>query len=233
MKKPRVAVIIPVLNEEGSLPKVLERIPRKWVNHVVVVDNGSTDRSAQLARQKGAEVIGEAQKGYGAACLKGMDRLRQNPPEIVVFLDGDFSSDPNLIPKLIEPIRNNQADFVLGQRVAALQEAGAMPLQARFGNALATFLITFLWEFEYSDLGPFRAIRWEALEGLGMSDRTWGWTIEMQIKAIDKKLRIVQLPIPYSRRLAGKSKISGTVSGTLKAGFKIIQTIFRLRFSSP
>jgi len=229
----RIAVIIPVLNEEESLPEVLGRIPRNQANRIVVVDNGSTDRSVELARQGGAQVVVEPFRGYGAACLKGIEILRKQPPDAVVFLDGDGSSNPALIPKLVEPLLKDKADLVLGQRMAGLREKGSLLPQARFGNWLATALIRLFWGYRYWDLGPFRAIRWKSLESLGMRDKTWGWTIEMQIKAVKNGLRIAQIPVPYKKRFAGKSKISGTLSGTFKAGWKILYTIWDLFLRPP
>ncbi len=225
----RVWVIIPVLNEEASLPLVLRDLPP--VGRVLVVDNGSTDRSATIARQWGATVITAPRRGYGAACLAGLHAITElatetPPPEVVVFLDGDYSDYPELLPQLVEPIFQGKADFVLGSRCSTLREPGSMPVAARLGNRLATTLIWLFWGARFNDLGPFRAISWSALQRLKMADRDFGWTIEMQIKATLAGLRYQEIPIPYRRR-RGKSKISGTIRGTIQAGYKILYTIFR------
>ncbi len=219
-----IAVIIPVLNEEQSLPLVINSLP--GVGRLVVVDNGSTDRSALIAEQLGAEVVYEPHRGYGAACLEGLNHLRTtgDRPEIVVFIDGDFSDYPEQLGGLVEPILNGEADFVLGSRLLGQREQGAMPFQSRLGNRLACFLMWCLWGASYTDLGPFRAIRWASLESLRMQDRTYGWTIEMQIKAVLSDLIILEQPVDYRQRI-GHSKISGTVWGSMRAGYKILFTI--------
>jgi hypothetical protein len=221
-----VGVIIPALNEEHALPQVLAELPAS-VDELVVVDNGSTDRTAEVARRAGATVVVEPQRGYGAACLRGLAML--GPHDVVVFVDGDHSDYPEELPRLVQPIAAGEADFVLGSRLQGQREAGAMPPQAVWGNRLACFLMGWLFGVRYSDLGPFRAIRREALERLGMCDRNFGWTVEMQIKAARAGLRICEVPVRYRRRV-GQSKISGTVSGTIKAGAKILYTIFRYSF---
>jgi glycosyltransferase involved in cell wall biosynthesis len=218
-----VSVIIPALNEERALPAVLAELP-PGVDQVVVVDNGSTDRTAQVALRAGARVVKELQRGYGAACLRGLAAI--DPCDVVVFLDGDHSDHPEELPRLIEPLARGQADFVLGSRLLGKREAGAMPPQSVWGNRLACFLMSVLFGVRYTDLGPFRAIRRDALERLGMHDRNFGWTVEMQIKAARAGLRIREVPVPYRRRI-GQSKISGTVMGTIQAGYKIIYTIVR------
>jgi glycosyltransferase involved in cell wall biosynthesis len=223
----RVAVVIPVFNEQESLPLVLGAIPMGLVARVIVCDNGSTDRSLEvaLAREK-VEVVREPRRGYGSACLAGLAHLRATgAPDVVVFLDGDFSDRPEEMHALLAPIARGEADFVLGSRRLGNAEPGALLPQARFGNALATFLIRALTGFRYTDLGPFRAIRWECLERLGMADRDFGWTCEMQMKAIGAGLRSVEVPVSYRRRL-GVSKIAGTVGGTARAGFKILLRVF-------
>lgn len=218
----RVSVIIPVLNEETSIGKVLSAIP-PWVDEVVVVDNGSTDRTAEVARSHGARVVVEDRRGYGSACLAGLKSL--SDPDVVVFLDGDFSDDPGEMALLVDPIASGEADLVIGSRGLGNREPGALTPQARFGNWLACKLIRWLWKVQYTDLGPFRAIRASALRRLGMHDPNYGWTVEMQIKATRFNLRVREVPVCYRRRI-GKSKISGTVKGVLGAGSKILSTIF-------
>ncbi len=218
-----VSVIIPALNEERALPAVLADLP-PGVDEVIVVDNRSTDRTAEVARLGGARVVTEPQRGYGAACLRGLAEI--GPCDVVVFLDGDHSDYPQELPRLIEPIARHQADFVLGSRLSGRCEAGAMPPQSVWGNRLACFLMRLFFGARYTDLGPFRAIRRDALQRLGMRDRNYGWTVEMQIKAVRARLRIREVPVPYRPRI-GQSKISGTFSGTFRAGFKILYTIGR------
>ncbi|MDF1742501.1 MAG: glycosyltransferase family 2 protein [Gimesia sp.] len=224
----KVTVIIPALNEEASLPLVLGALPA--VGEVIIVDNGSTDRTTRIAAESGATVIHEPRRGYGAACLRGMDAIRQSiksglqTPEIIVFVDADYSDHPNLLPELVKPILKNQADFVLGSRLLGEREPGAMPPQSVYGNQLACFLMRTFFGSEYTDLGPFRAIRYQSLLKLKMIDKNFGWTVEMQIKATRAKLRSMEIPVPYRCRI-GTSKISGTLSGTVKAGSKILYLI--------
>jgi glycosyltransferase involved in cell wall biosynthesis len=225
--QPRVAVIIPALNEEATLPSVLADIPRELVEEVVVVDNGSSDRTALVARMGDATVLHEPQQGYGAACLAGVAYLTAKAPDIVVFLDGDYSDHPEEMAALIQPIVAGECDLVIGSRTKGLAAPGALLPQARFGNALATALIRFLYGFSYSDLGPFRAIRFPALLELGMVDRNYGWTVEMQIKAVRKGLRIGEVPVSYRKRAGGASKVTGTLTGAALAGYKILWTVFR------
>lgn len=222
---PRVAVIIPALNEEKSIHHVLRAIPRQIAELVIVVDNGSSDRTASVANENGAQVLREIDKGYGAACLAGIAAL-PDQIEIVVFIDADFSDFPEEMDKLIEPILRNDADFVIGSRMVYPSARAALTPQQRFGNRLATRLIGVLFGHRYSDLGPFRAIRKKALDSLHMSDRGYGWTVEMQIKVIRAGLRIMEIPVRYRQRL-GESKISGTLTGTMCAGSKILYTVFR------
>ena len=221
----RIAVIVPALNEEQSIACVLRDIPPELVHFVVVVDNGSSDRTASLAQAEGALVLTEAHRGYGAACLSGIAAL-PDEVEIVVFLDADYSDYPEEMGKLVTPIRDNLADFVVGSRMVYLTSKAALTPQQRWGNWLATKLIRLLFGHRYSDLGPFRAIRRDALEVLRMSDRGYGWTVEMQIKAIRAGLRILEVPVQYRQRI-GQSKISGTLRGSLRAGSKILYTVFR------
>jgi hypothetical protein len=222
----KTVVIIPAYNEEESLPLVLGAIPGDLVVEIIVVDNASRDRTAEVARALGATVVREEKRGYGAACLRGIAALAA-ATECVVFLDADFSDHPEEMPALLAPIRAGEADLVIGSRMLGRREPGALLPQAYFGNKLACFLIRLLWGFQYTDLGPFRAIRAESLRRLGMSDTTFGWTVEMQVRALKAGLRVTERPVSYRRRL-GVSKITGTLLGTLKAGYKIISTIFRL-----
>ncbi len=226
----RIAVLIPALNEEDALPSVLTAIPVEVVGEVVVVDNGSTDRTVDLAKGHGATVLHEAEKGYGAACLRGLDYLfhRTPPPHIVVFLDADHSEDPREIQLLIDPIQAGQADMVLGVRRGE-QEGRGVPLHARLGNWLVLTLAKILFREQFQDLPPFRAISLPALQRLDMDDRNWGWTLQMQLRAIKTDLRVLEVPINHRSRIAGKSKISGTVSGTVKVGTKMMWTLFRER----
>gem|GEM_PF-65091 len=220
----KISVIIPVLNEEQSIGAVLNDIPKDLVADVIVVDNGSTDHTPEIAHRHGARVVSEPRRGYGYACLRGIQEL--NRPDVVVFLDGDFSDYPEEMSALVEPILRDQADLVIGSRSLGKHDKDALPPHAAFGNRIAGVLINLLFGFRYSDLGPFRAIRYDALEKLRMVDQTWGWTVEMQIKAIKNGLRILEVPVSYRRRI-GKSKITGTLVGSIKAGSKIIWTILK------
>ncbi len=226
---PRIAVIIPALNEEASLPKVLADLPWPQLEEVVVVDNGSSDRTAAVARDCGATVLREARRGYGWACLAGIaylkDKQSDSQPDIVVFLDADYSDYPDDLEDVICPIVEGGYDMVIGSRTNRA-ESGAHLLHARFGNRLATGLIRVLYGFTYTDLGPFRAIRFPELLSLDMQDQTYGWTVEMQIKAVRLGLRITEVPVRYRQRI-GQSKVSGTIKGTILAGYKILWTVFR------
>jgi glycosyltransferase involved in cell wall biosynthesis len=228
--RPSTAVIIPVLDEEESLPLVLAAVPAELVDEVVVVDNGSTDRSAEVARAAGATVTYEPHKGYGAACLKGIDATSAH--RILVFLDGDFSDYPEDMRDLLQPVIDGEADLVIGSRMLLSESRKALLPQARFGNQLATFLMRVLFGIRCSDLGPFRVIRRDALLSLGMQDRDFGWTVEMQLRAKLRGLRVQERPVRYRRRV-GVSKITGTVTGTLRAGHKILKTIFWYRLRPP
>ncbi len=220
-----VSLIIPALNEERSIGSVLNAIPRELVDEIIVVDNRSTDRTADVARFLGARVVSQPERGYGAACLAGIAEIGSDC-RIVAFVDADFSDFPEDLETLLRPLRENLADMVIGTRTATQESRAALTPQQRYGNWLATTLVRAFWGVRYTDLGPFRAIRRDALERLGMIDRNYGWTIEMQIKAARQKMRIVEIPVRYRIRI-GRSKISGTVKGTCLAGGKIIYTIFK------
>ena len=221
---PEISVIIPAFNEEESIGLVIQNLPQKKIKEIIVVNNGSTDKTAYIAKEHGAKVVYETYRGYGAACLKGISEL--NEPEIVVFLDGDFSDFPEEIESLVDPIINNQADFVLGSRMLLPQSRVSLLPQARYGNLLAVFLIKLFFRHQFTDLGPFRAIRYKSLKELNMVDKNFGWTVEMQIKSVKHGLCIKEVPVQYRKRI-GVSKITGTISGTFKAGIKIIFTIFK------
>jgi glycosyltransferase involved in cell wall biosynthesis len=223
----RIDVVIPALNEETSLPCVLSDLPRSLVRRVVVADNGSRDGTVRVAREGGAVVVPAERRGYGSACLAALDWLRKNdPPDIVVFVDADYSDHPEELPRLVAPLLAGDADLVIGSRVLGEREPGALLPQARAGNLVACLLIRLLYGHRYTDLGPFRAARWEALERLEMADPDFGWTAEMQVKALRRGLRVAEVPVSYRRRV-GVSKITGTVAGTLRAGYKILWTVLR------
>ena len=224
---PTIKVIIPAFNEEKSIAKVIADIP-DFVEEIVVVNNNSTDQTALVAAKASATVLTEKSKGYGYACLKGINYLSQKDktPDILVFMDGDFSDFPQELTKVIQPIKNNSADFVVGARVKELRESGSLTPQQAFGNWLACFLMKILYKSSFTDLGPFRAIRWSTLEKLQMSDKTYGWTIEMQLKVLRQKIAYQEVPVSYKKRI-GVSKVSGTVKGTIFAGMKIMGWIFK------
>lgn len=221
---PRISVIIPALNEMQSIGFVIGDIPRDLATDIIVVDNGSTDATAEVARQTGARVVAERQRGYGAACLAGIAAAAQ--PDIIAFLDGDYSDYPEELRQLVAPILAGKADLVIGSRMAGSDARRILPPQAYWGNRLATFLLRLLYGYRFTDLGPFRAIRAESLKALAMCDRNFGWTIEMQIKAVQRGLRIREIPVNYRTRI-GASKISGTLTGSIQAGLKILYTIAR------
>ncbi|MBW1996927.1 MAG: glycosyltransferase [Deltaproteobacteria bacterium] len=224
----RISVIIPALNEARSIGKVISSLP-SWVDDIIVADNGSSDDTVRIARSRGARVVHEPRRGYGSACLAGIHSLGK--ADIVAFLDGDLSDYPEEIYRLVDPIIQGRADLVIGSRILGKKEKGALTPQARFGNWLSCLLIRLFWGFSFTDLGPFRAFSLPSLMKLNMADPDYGWTVEMQVKAVQNQLRILEVPVNYRRRL-GKSKISGTLRGVILAGTKILFTIFRLAISS-
>ena len=220
----RIVLIIPARNEALALPSVLASVP-DLIDCVIVVDNGSTDGTGAVARSCGAEVVFEDSPGYGSACLAGIAALADYPPQIVAFADGDGSDGVENLPVLLQSLLDGTVDLTLARRVPDTGEA--LSLQQRFGNGLATCLIHLFWGFKYHDLGPMRAITWEALQALHMADRDFGWTVEMQIKAVIAHLRVVEYSLPYHVRVAGQSKISRTLNGVVRAGSKILWVIGR------
>ena len=228
--KPIIKVIIPAYNEQDSIANVVNDIP-KIVDEIIVISNNSTDNTEINAKNAGATVLKENRKGYGFACLKGMDYIskQKNKPEIIVFLDGDYSDYPEQLTEIIAPIINDNIDFVVGSRVKKLRESGAMTPQQVFGNWLATFLMKLFFGAKFTDLGPFRAIKYDKLLALKMQDKTYGWTVEMQLKALKQKLTYVEVPMKYRNRI-GVSKVSGTVKGSIFAGIKILGWIFKYSF---
>lgn len=231
MAKPIIDVIIPAYNEEESIGLVVADIPKEWVREVIVCNNASTDQTKTVAAAGGATVLDQPQKGYGSACLKGIEYVRSKPqaeqPDVIVFLDGDYSDHPEELPNLVQPIIENDVDLVIGSRALGKMESGAMMPQQVFGNWLATSLIRLFYRYEFTDLGPFRAIKWKQLLAINMEDPDFGWTVEMQVKAAKFKLKCTEVPVTYRRRV-GVSKVSGTIRGTILAGHKILWTIFKL-----
>lgn len=225
--EPDIKVIIPAYNEADSIASVIKEIPNS-VSEVIVVNNNSTDNTVKNAQSAGATVLTENQKGYGYACLKGMEYIAKqaNTPDIIVFIDGDYSDYPEELTKVIAPILNEGKDFVIGSRVKRLREDGSMTPQQIFGNWLATILMKLLFGATFTDLGPFRAIKYSKLVELQMEDKTYGWTVEMQLKALKKKLSYTEVPVRYKKRI-GVSKVSGTVKGSIFAGVKILGWIFK------
>lgn len=226
--KPVISVIIPAFNEAQSIGKVISEIPNGFVSEVVVVNNASTDSTAEVAAAAGAIVLDEPRRGYGSACLRGISYCAnlKPRPDIIVFVDGDHADYPEEIPDLVKPILEDSADLVIGSRALGKRQKGSMTVQQIFGNWLATSLLKILFSVRFTDLGPFRAIRFPSLLGLDMQDKTYGWTVEMQIKAAKQDLRCVEVPVRYRKRI-GQSKISGTIRGTVMAGYKILYTLFK------
>ena len=230
MKKSIIKVIIPAYNEQDAIANVIHAIP-EIVDEIIVISNNSTDATEINAKNAGATVLKEHRKGYGYACLKGMGYISKQKikPEIVVFLDGDYSDYPEQLTEIIQPILTDNLDFVLGARIKELRENGAMRPQQIFGNWLATFLMTLFFKARFTDLGPFRAIKYNKLLGLKMEDKTYGWTVEMQLKVLQQKLSYLEIPIKYKNRI-GVSKVSGTIKGSILAGVKILGWIFKYSF---
>jgi len=229
-KSPKIVVIIPAYNEENSIAKVVHDIPAGLVNEVIVVNNNSNDATDINARNAGATILHEERPGYGYACLKGIEYAKQLQPlpDIVVFIDADYSDHPEEMHLLVQPILKEGMDMVIGSRALGKKETGSMTIPQVFGNWLATRLLKTFYKVSYTDLGPFRAIRFDMLMEIKMQDTTYGWTVEMQVKAAKLKMKTVEVPVSYRKRI-GISKISGTVKGTVLAGYKIITTIFKYR----
>ncbi len=231
MERRIIDVIIPAYNEEESIGLVLGDIPREWVRDIIVCNNASTDNTAEVARKAGAIVVDQPRKGYGSACLKGIEYIQARPeqeqPDIIVFLDGDYSDHPEELPEVVRPILEKDKDLVIGSRATGDLEKGAMMPQQIFGNWLAISLIKLFYQYHFTDLGPFRAIKWPKLLDINMEDPDFGWTVEMQVKAAKYKLSYAEVPVTYRRRV-GVSKVSGTIRGSILAGHKILWTIFKL-----
>lgn len=228
--KSAVKVIIPAYNEAAAILKVIGDIPN-FVQEIIVVDNGSTDSTSEVAKRAGATVLIEPNKGYGFACLKGIEYIQNSnqKTDIIVFIDGDYSDYPQQMFEIIAPILNQNIDFVLGTRKKNLSEKGAMRPQQRFGNWLATNLMRLFFDSKFTDLGPFRAIKYQVLQQLSMKDKTYGWTIEMQLKILKQNFTYMEVPVKYRNRI-GVSKVSGTLKGTIFAGVKILTWIFKYSF---
>lgn len=225
-----IAVLIPAYNEEKSIAKVINDIPKNLISEIVVVNNNSTDNTALYAEKAGATVLFENFHGYGAACLNGIEYLKNKNIDILVFLDGDYSDYPEEAKLIFDPIIQENYDFVVGSRTTGSHEKGALPVQSRIGSLIAGFLINLCWKVKYTDLGPFRAIKFDKLLELKMKDKWYGWTVEMQIKAAKRNYRILEVPVRYRKRI-GKSKVTGTFKGTFMASLIILKTIFAEKFS--
>lgn len=226
---PFIDIIIPAYNEELSIAQVIGDLPKDIIRNIIVCNNNSSDNTKAVAQQNGAIVVDESRPGYGSACLKGIDYCNrlEVKPDIIVFIDGDYSDHGEELPKLVHPIIEHDFDIVIGSRALGAKEKGAMMPQQVFGNWLATTLIKLLFNYTFTDLGPFRAIKWNALKQIQMQDKDFGWTVEMQVKAAKYKLKCTEVPVNYRKRI-GVSKVSGTIKGTFMAGYKILWTIFKL-----
>lgn len=224
---PVIDVIIPALNEENAVGLVVSELPKKKIREIIVVDNGSADNTPEKAKEAGAKVLFEERQGYGSACLKALRFIEEKAvePDIVVFIDADYSDYPEQLIELVQPIAAENIDLVIGSRVLGDVEKGALTIPQKFGNALACFLLRLLYGYHFTDLGPFRAVKYEALKRMKMKDPDYGWTVEMQIKAAQLKLACIEVPVKYRKRI-GVSKVSGTVKGVILAGYKIIGLIF-------
>jgi glycosyltransferase involved in cell wall biosynthesis len=223
----KVAIVIPALNEEAAIHQLLAKLPQDFAQWVIVVDNGSTDATATVAQKSGAIVIPEPLRGYGRACLKGFNTACSFGAEIVIFMDGDGSDDPTDLPMMLRPISEGRADFVIGSRVSVLSEQGAVPAQARLGNWLVSRMIRLLYGVRLHDIGSFRAVHRSLLETLDMREMTYGWPVEMLVKAARAHYRILELPIHYHKRSHGRSKVAGTISGSIKAAYSMLSTTLR------
>ncbi len=221
-----IFLIIPAYNEEKSIGLVVREIPKHIVSEIIVVNNNSTDATDEQAKLAGAKVLFESYRGYGAACLKGIEYLKNKNCDIVVFMDGDLSDYPEELNLLINPILQNNFDFVVGSRILGKREKGSLPFQSRFGSVVAGLLINLFWKIKYTDLGPFRAIKFEKLLQLNMNDKWYGWTVQMQVRAAKQKLKIIEVPVSYRKRI-GNSKVTGTFKGTIMASIIILKTIFK------
>lgn len=225
----KIYVVIPAFNEEASIKKVIDDIPKNLIEDVIVVSNKSTDKTVEVATNAGAIVLEENRQGYGWACLKGIDYAYQKGATVIAFLDGDYSDYPEQLVDVLKPIIENDMDMVIGSRALGDRKKGSMTFPQIFGNWLATNLLKIFYKAHFTDLGPFRAIKSDALKKLHMSDKTYGWTIEMQIKAAQNKLKFCEVPVDYKPRI-GTSKVSGTIKGAVLAGIKIIFAVFKYKF---
>lgn len=223
-KNPKIVVIIPAFNEENAVGNVVRDIPKELVSEIIVVDNNSSDDTQKSAENEGAIVVSEPQQGYGYACLKGMECAAFYHPDIIVFMDADYSDFPHEMVSIVKPIIEKDFDMVIGSRAIGKREKGSMTIPQVFGNWLATTLIRWIYKAKYTDLGPFRAIKYDKLLELNMRDKTYGWTVEMQLKAAKKGYQFCEVPVTYRKRI-GKSKVSGTIKGTLMAGYKILSIV--------
>ena len=224
-----IDLIIPALNEEASIGYSVRGIDRSLIRDVIVVDNGSTDATTVQAAHAGATVVSESRRGYGYACMRGTNYCRQKntPPDLIVFMDGDGSDDPADLHKLVEPVTQDKADLVIGSRLKGYAAHGSLTTPQIFGNRLACFLMKIFFGAAYTDLGPLRAVRFSSLVEMHLTEMTYGWTVEMQIKAVRKRMRYTEVPVHYRNRAGGESKVSGTVRGVVLAGYRILEVVFR------